>query len=506
MKYIYFRHSHTIVIIAFLLLNSSLMAQPSQSSPFRQTVAPHIKKLPQSAQPRISLSTNNGTGQKTTVAPSRLIASSMHQPDGSGSFVAIPSDTANFAYSGTRGGDCSEANPLKYDTMLRKQWDASVSAHIPTLRDIQTFNAQDLPVTHTEQYYSRGGWVNAHLETWIYNTTGKDSVYRQHYWDSAAAAWVNYSRATSSYNSSGLLEKVVEEDLDFNTHAMMLNSRYSFTYNAAGFVTMAQQEYWDATSSSWHITSQDIQSYTSSNLLERSTTLLSINGASLDTEFTMQYYYNAASQLVAIRSRNYGTNEDDSSYISALSPLGMPLINTGYRFDGTNWNPRGRYISTYTASGMLSSETFQPYNIGTFGNYMRDFYFYNSFDQVIRQYHETFYDGAWVPHFSGDVDYHYYYAAYNNTVSYVNKSPEPEISLSPIPANGLLRVSVLFLQPASFNISIINSEGKLVEDWSNKTGGLWQQQVETGSLPAGRYVLSVVSNGISSSRPFIVVH
>ena len=368
------------------------------------------------------------------------------------------------------------------------------------------YKAQNLPATHIEQYYSGGRWISVQLEDWIYTVVGKDSVYKQHYWDESAAVWVNYRRSTSSYNSSGLLDKVVAEDLDFNTNILSLKSRSSFSYNTAGFITMAQQESWDAASSSWRVMSRDILSYTSSNLLKQQTSLLLLAGPSLDSMHTVRYYYNAASQLIATRGRDYSTNEDDSSYISALSPAGMPLTNTDYRFDGTHWNTAGRYICTYTASGMLSSATTQSYNAGTFGNYMRSFYFYNSFGQRIRYYNETFYDGAWVPHYNGDLDHHYYYEAYDNAVSPVNQSPEPEITLSPIPVNDLLRVSVLLPQQKVFTVSMINSEGKLIEYWEGKAGQLWQQQIATGGLPTGSYILSVVSDGIRSSKPFIVAH
>jgi len=86
-------------------------------------------------------------------------------------------------------------------------------------------------------------------------------------------------------------------------------------------------------------------------------------GTGLDSVVTIRYYYNPAAQLIATRSYNYGTYENDSSYNSVLSPLGLPLTSTGYRFDGTNWNPIDRVLRTYTTTGMLSSETFQQYTL-----------------------------------------------------------------------------------------------------------------------------------------------
>lgn len=499
---------HSVAIAAAIVVSAlgftHLAAQPTQSAPKQLIGEPLIKGIPQSARPRTSLPFNGGKAEKTAVVPSRLISSSIRPHDGSGSFTQIPSDTVDYVYSGYRGGDGTDNNPLKYDTMLLRKWDGSLGIFVPDSRDIQFFDAKDRLVGEIAQYVSGGKWLNNHLENWIYNTSGNDSIYKYHSWDSATSSWILYRRVTSTYNSSGLLDRTVEEYLDFNTNTLAPYSRTTFSYNAAGLVTNTDYESPTGTPGTWLLKSRDVQSYTSSNLLSRHTSLQRMAGPSVDSSYDFRYYYNSANQLVSSRSRNYISNDDDSSYTSSLSSSGMPLATTSYRFDGIAWNPGDRWSKTYTSSGKLSSDTWQTYNAGVWGNYMREFYFYNSFDQLIRDYHQTFYNGAWTADYS-DLDYRYYYGAYNTAVKTVGSDAVPQIRLSPVPTSDVLKVNISFARPVSATIVIVDMAGRVTRKWQEGPAKALSKSIDTHALPNGQYNLWVLCDNGVSSQPFIVV-
>ncbi len=488
--------SLTIRFFPVLLLLGIMpaVAQPPRYVPKSQSLAPRIAGIAESAQPRISRAAP--IAHKGSGIASRLIAFGNSMVGGGGGFM--PSDSMNLIYAHGRGGDLTEANPLYYDTLYWQILDPASSSFIPEYRQVQFFNQQNQPIVNSLQYYNGTGWgASIYEETWSYNTAGHDSVFTQSNWN--GALWHMFRHETISYDGAGkVIEKLIGS-IDPVSGAWQATGRHTYTYNAAGSVTTELVDSWDAIAASWVVYSKSEYAYTADNLLERYTELW---GPALDSTFSRWYFYNSARHNIAYRSHHHAFNEDDSVDISALSPLGKPVVMTIYMSSG-NWEPYSRYTTTYTATEQVASETTETYSGGQFNNLNRFSCAYNSFDQLILEDNESFFNGDWGHSYFSDPINRYHYGVDGAGIPPRNGMA---ITISPVPAHDQLRFSLGEAGPAAFSATILSSDGRIIRSWNGNSGHQADLQVDTQLLPAGNYVLSLSSNGRRGSAAFSVIH
>jgi hypothetical protein len=172
---------------------------------------------------------------------------------------------------------------------------------------------------------------------------------------------------------------------------------------------------------------------------------------------------------------------------------------------GPDWLPEDRYLTTYTATGKWASLIRQEYitSVG-WSNDSRDFFFYNSYDQLNRSYSETWLSGTWRPGLY-DGEELFYYELYDVGISRTGLVG-PQIRLSPVPANTMLTADITLKSPAPFSQAIINNSGQQLRCWSLRTGTDWHLPIDVADLPTGVYTLVVSGDAGKNSQQFVVTH
>jgi len=78
------------------------------------------------------------------------------------------------------------------------------------------------------------------------------------------------------------------------------------------------------------------------------------------------------------------------------------------------------------------------------------------------------------------------------------------LNIYPNPSQGKFRLRIDSEENGNVSIVIVNAAGSVVKSLSDTKNGLFEKEIELGSLPAGMYYLKVSVNGFSSSKAVLI--
>jgi hypothetical protein len=424
---------------------------------------------------------------KTTAVCSRLIQWSHSITTGLN--VWTLSDSTVLTYSNGRGMDLTTSTVENDSTYWYLMGPSG-----PYLQEIYAnhFNAQGLadtglyfassyPRQRYVRYYYPGGIMSRFTEeTWTgsgwgapanryMGVTGRDSF----------ARGANF-RTSHYYDAAGNRIQTLTED---SVSGVWTNSaRRSYTWDAAGNLLTDVSERFGG--GIWTINDRVRNTYNSSNALISTINERRMPPGGLQVEDSTTYTYSGT----AVRT--------DTVFVWASS----------------FWVSQFRRVNTFTVTGKPLTSVEEKWNGSALTNNTRTFYFYNSYDQLTRQYTESWTGSAWVAGGGGplkarDVDDRYYYENYGPAgIIGQQINAKPSIVLSPVPAVNVLSIALSFLDKTDFNCSVTDATGRLVYSWKAAGKSIYTHDMNVGNLLSGTYYLNVRSSAGSSSRAFTVQH
>lgn len=246
----------------------------------------------------------------------------------------------------------------------------------------------------------------------------------------------------------------------------------------------------------------------------------------------------------AYEKRNFGHDSLNNISVASISyRLAAPMSwmgsdNYHYHYDSVNRLVSYEYIThahinyyvwqheyIYDTAGRLAQTNFGYYKNGKeydTSYYTR--YYYDStglqvvdslFDHPANTYsaryiHKYNQDGLLIQtdYYNGDIknytEYYVYEIYWPKGISHTENN-SINIDLFPNPATYTLNVSVNARDSKKINLSIVNVQGVLYRNWSDKvTGSLYQKQIAVADLPPGIYMLTVDDGNTREARQFVI--
>lgn len=405
------------------------------------------------------------TGQKATATQSRLIAESTRLYSNN---QYVVSDSAHYWYSGDNGGAAN------------KQIMADSSIHFTV-----GFS---------------GNLEQNQFKVFSYNSNKQLLTADISSWSSINNRWVKHSKEQYTYDSQNKLITQLITSWNVPQNKYDSSEKTEYTYDSNGNLLSQTLLIWDKTKSVWEHNTRMTYTYMPNN--NRATYLEEKwdNGSWLSVRNeTYGYDANNNNDSIDYKTWNTVTNSwDNNALFFGMYNANNDIIEFGYK----SWNkmtsqydPAYKYINGYDANHNNIYDTlyFWNYNTKQYYVYERNFYTYNSFNQLTSDYNER-YDTTSKTWGLVDVSSHYnnyYYETYNTGIPEANKL---QIAIFPNPAKDIVTI-----QSPEYPIAVkvMNLQGQVVQ---TATGNKPVIQMPLHGLPAGNYIISIQTRGKSASK------
>jgi hypothetical protein len=408
---------------------------------------------------------------------SKLIAASRWTYTNTPGF--IPFDSVTYIHSGSRNtipflsGNWNYIDYDKqgYDTMVWYKYNTA-NTYDYQWRMLRTYDASDSVTEYQEQKYLNG-WVNNDRNMWVYKP--------------------NHTRDTFSYQL-----------YDISSNTYVDNEKTTYTYDTNGHLVLALTKEWLSSGSIWRNIVLDSIWYDSvtGQLAKRMFGDWDwINGGFFREHYRNKYVYDVNGR-VACDSQWANTNKDRITY-HVYDANGKLLKDSFYSWT-TPLTYGGKTDYTYDANNnLIKMEQFNWDNVNmVYKNHYREFYNYNTYNQVTRITNETFYNNVWWNPYNSYVKY-YYYGTVNHVADLDNTNDK--VKIYPVPAVSYINLELNFSATHDFTVSISDMQGRLLKQWKEPAQKKYTKQVMLQDMPAGSYILQVVSAKENLTRNFSVV-
>jgi hypothetical protein len=460
---------------------------------------------------KTGLERRESTGNKTLALFSRLVANASSFGDANSN--RLKTDSSYYIYkSSSRGGDADAPfiaggfrTGLQSDTGFHMVWDNTSQSYTKRMKYYKTYNTSDRELLTLVELYSSVGWQNYIRKNVAYDGAGRDTVITNESFNNAA--WRNQDREYHTYNSNGTLNTWVSQTWDTVNSSWVNFTRMTYNYDVNGNETLFLYELWNASTNNWKMSYRNTSTYSNANEILSLTAEYYDNSTNNWTNgYQFLYYYNSASHLIAHVNMNgsaSGWMKGDSTSYSARNSTGYPLTSLGYTWNG-GWQPFKRYTYTYTSNNQKSSYTEEVWNGSNFDNVFRGFYFYNSYNQLLRTYSEVWAPGSWV-FAPANREERLYYETVSTAVGNSLTNPV-QAFIYPIPASKYLHLAVNSQLPQEIDFTIYDASGKVLLSWRDYANNLYTKKIDVDCLPIGNYFIQITGQKGYWSGSFQLVH
>jgi hypothetical protein len=344
-------------------------------------------------------------------------------------------------------------------------------------------------------------------------------------WSNAANgwSWTPTSRVSHSYDGNGLLVQSLFDDS--TTNGWNLEAKTDFVYNASGDVLF--QEHFDClnASSPWENDYRESMTYDANGLLIE---FLRERWYLNEWVNNVHYFYindSATGGCLESTALLWNTNtlqwENSGRMNFTLDSEGRQItwLSSPWNTNLQGWYPEARGTISYTPSGKMHVYTSEQLQGGNWVYVTRQTYTYNSDDRETLRLREAWSSGAWNQIYDFKI-------FYNNdqSVSYtvsrwrsngvwensireryaygalaLDEAEQAEVVVFPNPVTDQLTV-VFDTEPADALLLLTDLSGKLL---SEQVVDGKQQQISLAEIPAGVYLLTISTDGGTTTSTII---
>ncbi len=497
-------------LLPLIFLAAAVSAQAQQVTPMQT----YLKKHGLEGQ----ITATAGAAKATGIS-SRLTGIFTGSSNASGMDVEAL-DTTTYKYSNGRGGDATSGR-LDYDTMFYAVWNEATKAYERQYIWTQTFNTAGLADTFTTFNWEAGQYKGDIRYAYQYNAAGAQTAFYSQEFRNATGKWENTFRTTTAYTAGGSIAAAGTDAWGVAGPGWTPFGRFTNTYNAAGRLTSHIAER-AVGAAAWQNASRDSYTYDASG---NQTTEMHEDWSSAgawDPVYRYTHYYNAANEIVAeleeVRNSS-GLYKDDSIAVSLTTTTPAVQTTTHYRQSNGVWSPTTRSTATLTPAGYPLTAVNETLRGLVWKNSTREFYFYNSYDQLTRMFTQTWLrDSVWAlaPNYS-DMESRYYYELANTTnttgtpplgIGSATAAGSASLIISPVPAGSSLTIALKLDKGRSLAAVVTDAAGRTVAQWADDAGAaLYTKDLDVRNLPAGVYFLNMLTAaGEHITRSFTVAH
>ncbi len=413
----------TSLIFGLLVISGNLIAQPISIS-MKKNIQLSKKN---SSSIVLSAANAKATSYKTDAVSSRLIAYAGEQWASS---IWDKTDSSFFNYSRNRGGDWSGNILPQYDTRTDYVWssgywqkqkqgvrtyDASNKIIDETnlvfnagvwdndTKSNYTYNSSGKTIEILNQKWISGSWEDNTRNTWLFDTTGNEIQYDEETWD--GSDWISSSRHGKTFDANNYL---LSDTAFFESGGVLVeNELVEYTYDANHNVLTQTSYLWN--SGNWDNNYRYTYTYTNNNPI---TTLYEtwISNAWV-ANYRLTKTFNAAHKPITMLreifnlgswanhskyaySYDANNNETQSDRQSWVSGAWVNTVRLSHQFDNNSnvlsesqytwtnnvWSISYKKSWDYNLANQKTTYTYELGNSGTLGNYLREFYYYEGYN------------------------------------------------------------------------------------------------------------------------------
>jgi hypothetical protein len=282
-----------------------------------------------------------------------------------------------------------------------------------------------------------------------------------------------------------------------------------YSYDASGRLITMLSHVWN--NNAWVPMNKDSIGYSATGKFVSWTSSIfyAASGVWKNSTRDLSYYNSSDIEVALVRQADNGGpgwESLDSTVHVVLNAAGLPLVDSVYVNGGTGWTFTQRNTNTYTPANQLSTSFWERITGGMLSNYYREYFFYDSYDQLTRHYAETWSGSSWSKAYTSEQ--RYYYEPYTTTaISSTENRKSIRALLYPLPASTEASLTLHLASPQQLNVSLHDNQGRLLKTWQELApAGAYTKKIPVGSLASGTYILSVESTQGSWTGALSVAH
>ncbi len=369
-------------------------------------------------------------------------------------------------------------------------------------------NSFGLPVRYMSYYLSNGAWLNGDTTVYNYYSNGHVESYVAYNSDTIECRkYDNYDRLIFYYykrhtelgtsgnknyyyysGSNQNLDSMILYSWDDFTSQWALTIKDVYTYNDQGKITEYRSYNWSGV---WEDSDKKIYRYNNNGLLDSLIEMYydNFNSAWKNNFLTCFYYYNntdlISSEIILKWNKNTGQWENYEMYTYVYNDNGLLQRKLFYQIDQSSgtWQAQSKEFYEYDAQGNVIAR-YDSVMIN--GQWLPQYKQTNTYDQfgnqtLVVNYKWDTNDNTW--HNLLKKEYFYTRTIFSN----VPEQATADVHLYPNPVQNLLFFSGL---DTKAKITIYSTDGRIFQQASI---GINTQYINVASLPAGSYILKIVT-------------
>jgi hypothetical protein len=418
-------------------------------------------------------------------------------------------DSAYYSYSNGRGGDLNSAH-IDFDKLTTYEVYGQLYEHVLT----QSFNKLGrVDTLLSSARWDKAPFYNLYRELYWYNILEKDSLMLFQTWNYGILR--DARRVSTSYNPSGAVSGILTEEWYYNLNRWDSSERTTNTYDASGRLvdSLIERGYVDtAQRTLWYKESRHAFTYDASGNQTSWTSVQDDTGGYRNFR-RLIYHYDAANVFtgqVYEEGRTVGGNTIISrldSFSLAPHPADPRIpVFTEYYWSSTGWKATYRASALFSGTGNIVISLYEFWDGAGWMNGVREWYYYNSYDQLIRYFDESWHDNDWRI-LQRNREHRYYYEPFQSLEISRHALNTSSLTLFPVPAGDALTMAIGLEEAQHISVQITDAGGRKISSWNeHMPAGLYTRDIDTRSLPAGTYFLSIRSGQGSAGKAFTVQH
>lgn len=400
---------------------------------------------------------------------SRLIEK-VHSRYYNGGILGI--DSVIYSYKNDdRGGMTKKEDPnndenILFDESYTYLFNTGTNQYNNRLRRTQTFNTNNKIMS---LLYS--GWNStkyADSTQYIYTYTNNlmvESDYK-HY---VSQSWTTVNLSTLDYDAKNNVVSV---------NSTKYNAK--FTYDAANNLISTKDSFWTP-STGWHYNQRKTYTYFNNDVQDYKLEQWDMTTNKWIYTKKWVYIYNAANDMTGA---------------------------TEYNWNNGNWEVFARNTYTFDNHHNKISDARQVWdaNNNVFINQKRESWTYNSFNQPLLIYTESWNGTAWAKT-NSDEQIRFSYQVYFPVFAPNPVTVENALRIYPVPANGYMNIDIKWHQQQAFTVLISDISGRIVSTWNEQEAVNYHKTIPLTEVPAGNYFIKLVGDqGEYAYQRFTVTH
>gem|GEM_PF-1449510 len=401
-------------------------------------------------------------------------------------------------------------------------------------RKIYTYDASQLPVTELIQRWLNSAWVDSVLTTTTYDANGNPLTIIVQSW--VTSAWENKNKTTYTYNGSGNVLTTLSEE--WQNNAWENTAQLNYTYNAQEQLITMIGYVWQV--STWKNYAQITYTYDANGYAATVTFQYWQNNAWTNSQL-LTSSYDANGNLVTMKLQIWQNNawvnsaKITATYDNNNNPT-TEILQT-WNIIIFIWENDAKNTLSYDINNNCISELYQDWVVNTWEN---DEYLSRVFDSdnnLLKKEVQDYVNNAWVNLSKLEFDYQpgmitgsafewvgpmwnpvdanievnymgdlmgtgessysveVIYSSYQG-VKDQGATPATVMTVYPNPAAGRVSIAINPLLTGDVALSLYDLAGRLLEVlFDGKTGNAAGLTFDTGSVPAGVYILELRNAG-----------